>query len=166
LGNSASFLTITHTTLSAKRFRKYKILTIDVAAVFCFWTEQRRNGSSISRLRLAETQEVLNTVLEAICELRQSETRSVAKTTFLADHTYIYKTCFWRNFVMTSPETSHTKNVTNELIFPLVTDTAHFNIRFGCYGILKSCFSSRHVMDRLDCSCSVRFLGHKMGETC
>jgi hypothetical protein len=41
LGNSANFLTINHITLSAKRFRKYGILTIDVAAVFCFWTEQR-----------------------------------------------------------------------------------------------------------------------------
>jgi hypothetical protein len=64
LGNSTSFLTITHTILSAKRFRKYRILTIDVAAVLCFWTEQRWNGSSISRLRLDETPEVLNTVLE------------------------------------------------------------------------------------------------------
>jgi hypothetical protein len=36
MGNSYSFLTITHTTLSAKRFRKYEILTIDVAAVFYF----------------------------------------------------------------------------------------------------------------------------------
>jgi hypothetical protein len=36
LGNSSSFLTITHTTLSAKRFRRYRILTIDVAVVFCF----------------------------------------------------------------------------------------------------------------------------------
>jgi hypothetical protein len=48
LGNSTSFLTITHTTLSAKRFRKYEILTTDVVAVFCFWTKQRRNGFSIS----------------------------------------------------------------------------------------------------------------------
>jgi hypothetical protein len=47
LGNSTSFLTITHTTLSTKRFRKYGILMIDVAAVFYFWIEQRRNGSSI-----------------------------------------------------------------------------------------------------------------------
>jgi hypothetical protein len=39
LENSTSFLTITHMTLSAKRFRKYGILTIDIAAVFCFWTE-------------------------------------------------------------------------------------------------------------------------------
>jgi hypothetical protein len=62
LGNSTSFLTITHTTLSAKRFRKYGILTINVAAVFCFWTEQRRNGSSIFRLGLAETPEVPNTI--------------------------------------------------------------------------------------------------------
>jgi hypothetical protein len=36
LGNSTIFLTITHMTLSAKRFRKYRILMIDVAAVFCF----------------------------------------------------------------------------------------------------------------------------------
>jgi hypothetical protein len=64
LGNSTTFLTITHMTLSAKWFRKYGILMIDVAAVFCFWTEQRRNGSSISRLGLPETPEVPNTVLE------------------------------------------------------------------------------------------------------
>jgi hypothetical protein len=64
LGNSTSFLTITYMTLSAKQFRRYKILMIDVAAVFCFWAEQRRNGSSISRLRLAKTPEVMNTVSE------------------------------------------------------------------------------------------------------
>jgi hypothetical protein len=34
LGNSTSFLTITYMTLSAKRFKKYGILTINVAAVF------------------------------------------------------------------------------------------------------------------------------------
>jgi hypothetical protein len=64
LENSTSFLTITYMTLSAKRFRKYRILMIDVAAVFCFWTEQRRIGSSISRLGLGETPEVANTVSE------------------------------------------------------------------------------------------------------
>jgi hypothetical protein len=64
LGNSTRFLTITHMTLSAKRFRKYRILTIDVAAVLCSRTEQWRNGSSISRLGLAETLEVLNNVSE------------------------------------------------------------------------------------------------------
>jgi hypothetical protein len=64
LGNSTSFPTITHMTLSAKQFRKYRNLTIDVAAVFCFWTEQRQNGSSISKLGLAETPEVPKTVSE------------------------------------------------------------------------------------------------------
>jgi hypothetical protein len=64
LENSTSFLTITHMTLSTKRFRRYGILTINVAAVFCFWTEQRRNGSSISRLGLAKIPEVPNTILE------------------------------------------------------------------------------------------------------
>jgi hypothetical protein len=63
LGNSRSFLTITHTTLSAKWFRSYGILTINVAAEFCFWTEQRQNGSLVSSLGLAETPEVLNTIL-------------------------------------------------------------------------------------------------------
>ncbi len=64
LGNSTSFLTITHMTLSAKWFRKYEILMINVAAEFCSWTEQRYNGSSFSGLGLAETLEVPNTVLK------------------------------------------------------------------------------------------------------
>jgi hypothetical protein len=39
-------------------------LTIDVAAEFCSWTEQRQNGTSISSLGLAETPEALNTISE------------------------------------------------------------------------------------------------------
>jgi hypothetical protein len=39
VGNSSRFLTITHMTMSAKWFRSYRILMIDVAAEFCFWTE-------------------------------------------------------------------------------------------------------------------------------
>jgi hypothetical protein len=93
----------------------------------------------------------------AICELWQSETRPVAESAFLADHTFLYKIGFWQNFAGTSPETSYTKNVTNELIFLLVTNTTHLDIRFGCYGILNSCFSFGQVMDRLDCMCLVRF---------
>jgi hypothetical protein len=41
MGNSTSFLTITHMTMSARQFISYGILTIDVAAEFCSWTEQR-----------------------------------------------------------------------------------------------------------------------------
>jgi hypothetical protein len=67
---------------------------------------------------------------------------------------------------MTSPKTLYMKNVINELIFLLVTHTTCFGIRFGRYVILKSCFSSVQVMDRLDCRCLIRFLGHKMSETC
>jgi hypothetical protein len=63
LGNSPSFLIITHMTMSIKRFRSYRILMIDVAAELYFWAEQRQNGSSISILELAETPEVLNTIL-------------------------------------------------------------------------------------------------------
>jgi hypothetical protein len=64
LGNSPILPTITHMTLSAKRFRSYRISTIDVAAEFCLWTEQWPNGSSLFHLGLAETPEVLNTVLD------------------------------------------------------------------------------------------------------
>jgi hypothetical protein len=46
---------------------------------------------------------------------------------------------------MTFPETSHTKNVANEISFPLVAHTTHFNKQFGRYGILKSCFSSGQI---------------------
>jgi hypothetical protein len=62
LSNSTRFLTLTHMTMSARRFISYRSLTIDVAAEFCSWTEQRQNGSSISCLRLAETPEALNTI--------------------------------------------------------------------------------------------------------
>jgi hypothetical protein len=102
----------------------------------------------------------------AICELRQLETQPDAEITFLTDHTFLYKIGSWWNFAMTSRETSHMKNIANELSFPLVTHITHFDIQFGRYGILRSCFSSGHVIDRLDCSCSVRFLGHNTGETC
>jgi hypothetical protein len=64
LGNSTSFLTITHMTISPKRFISYGILTINVAAEFCFWAEQRQNGSSISSLGLAKTREFPNAVLD------------------------------------------------------------------------------------------------------
>jgi hypothetical protein len=58
------------------------------------------------------------------------------------------------------------KNIANKLSFPLVTHMTHFDKRFDYYNILKSCFSSGHGLDRLDCGWSVRFLGRKMGETC
>jgi hypothetical protein len=64
LGNSTRFLTITHTTLSAKWLRKYGIFMIDVGAEFCSWAEQWQNGYSISSLGLAKTPEVLNTILK------------------------------------------------------------------------------------------------------
>jgi hypothetical protein len=37
---------------------------IDVTVVFCFWIELRQNGSSISKLGLAKTLDVLNTISE------------------------------------------------------------------------------------------------------
>jgi hypothetical protein len=45
MGNSRRFLSVTHTILSAKQFRSYRILKIDFATDFCFWAEQRLNGT-------------------------------------------------------------------------------------------------------------------------
>jgi hypothetical protein len=56
LENSLRFLTITHRSLSALWFGCYGIWTIDLTAEYCFWTEQRQNGSSVSSLGLAELQ--------------------------------------------------------------------------------------------------------------
>jgi hypothetical protein len=83
----------------------------------------------------------------AICELRQSETRPVAESAFLVKHTFLYKTGFWQNFSMTSPETSYMKNVANELIFLLVTDTTRFDLRFGRYVFLKSDYGAELILD-------------------
>jgi hypothetical protein len=50
LCNSPSFLSVTHTSLSAKWFRSYVIFKIDFTAEFCFWTEQRLNGTQLFSL--------------------------------------------------------------------------------------------------------------------
>jgi hypothetical protein len=47
----------------------------------------------------------------------------------------MYKTGFWQNFAMTFSETSHMKNVANELSVSLVTHMTHFNKQCGRYGI-------------------------------
>jgi hypothetical protein len=59
---------------------------------------------------------------------------------------------------MTSSETLYMKNAINELRFLLVTHMTCFDIWFGRYRILKSGFWVY--------KCLVRFLGHKMSETC
>jgi hypothetical protein len=48
---------------SDQRFRSYGILKIDFTAEFCFWTEQRLNGSQLLGLELTEIPEVLNTIM-------------------------------------------------------------------------------------------------------
>jgi hypothetical protein len=55
LGNSPRFLTIAQMTLFAKRLSCYGILTINIAAEFCFFTKQWQNRSSISSFGLAKT---------------------------------------------------------------------------------------------------------------
>jgi hypothetical protein len=66
-----------------------------------------------------------------------------------ADCPFLYKSGFWQNFAITSPETLYTKNVVNKLSFLVVTHMTCLNIRFGRYGFLKSGFSARQIRDRL-----------------
>jgi hypothetical protein len=63
MGNSPSFLSITHMTLTAKRFRSYRISKIDFAIDFCFWTKLWLNGTQLLGLGLAENPKVMNTIM-------------------------------------------------------------------------------------------------------
>jgi hypothetical protein len=63
MGNSPSFLSVTHTILSVKWFISYRILKIDFVADFCFWTEQRLIGTQLLGLGLAKTLKVPNIIM-------------------------------------------------------------------------------------------------------
>jgi hypothetical protein len=100
-----------------------------------------------------------------ICELRQLETRPVAESTFLADHTFLYKTGFWqkichvlpRNFVYekrcqrTQISTGYSYDLYRHTVWSLwcFEDLFQFLTGYGQIGL-------QHL---------VRFLGHKMGQT-
>jgi hypothetical protein len=148
--NSPSFLTITHTTLSAKWFRSYKILTIDVAAEFCFWTEQWWKGSSLSRPEYHFVRQLshlsdgpLNDSKRLeICELRQSESRPVAETTFLGDHTFLYKTGFFTKFCHDLPRNFAYEKCRQRTQLSAGYSYDSFQHTVGHYGALKFCFSS------------------------
>jgi hypothetical protein len=49
---------------------------------------------------------------------------------------------------MTFPETLNTKVADKELSFPLVTQMAYSDARFGSYGILKSGRGAGNYLDR------------------
>jgi hypothetical protein len=51
---------------------------------------------------------------------------------------------------MNSPETLNTKVATNELSFPLVTDTTYSDARFDSYVILKSGQGAEDFLDSLN----------------
>jgi hypothetical protein len=63
MGNSPIFLSVTHTILSAKWFRCYRISKIDFATYFCFWAEQWLKRTQHLALGLAETPKVSNTII-------------------------------------------------------------------------------------------------------
>jgi hypothetical protein len=63
MGSSPSFLSVTHMILSVKWFRSYRILKIDFAVDFYFWTELWLNGTQLLGLGLAKTPKVPNTIM-------------------------------------------------------------------------------------------------------
>jgi hypothetical protein len=165
LGSSPSFLTIIHMTLSLNNleFTEFRLSTSLLNSVsgqnsggtdLQFSVSDSQNFASPKycfRRQLSQLSDGPSDSSKwlAICELRQSETRPVAESAFQADYTFLYKTGFWRNFAMTSPETSYMKNITSELSFWLVTLMAHFDIWFGCYGFLKSGYGAELILDSL-----------------
>jgi hypothetical protein len=97
--------------MSAKQFRGYGILTINVAAEFC---SGQNSGGTDLQFSISDWPNLLKSQIHfgqqlsqlsdgpsnsskrlAICELQQSETRPVAESAFLADHTFLYKIGFW-----------------------------------------------------------------------
>jgi hypothetical protein len=50
---------------------------------------------------------------------------------------------------MTSPEALYMKHAVNEHSLLLVTHMTHFDICFGCYGILKLGFSAGQILNGL-----------------
>jgi 2C-methyl-D-erythritol 2,4-cyclodiphosphate synthase len=56
LRNSPSFLTITHTTLSTRRFRGYRISTIDITVEFCSGQNSGRTDLQFSISELLKLQ--------------------------------------------------------------------------------------------------------------
>jgi hypothetical protein len=60
---------------------------------------------------------------------------------FWADLTFLYKSGFWQNFVMTSPKTWYTKIAVNKPSFLLVTHMICFDIQFDHYEFLKLGYS-------------------------
>jgi hypothetical protein len=166
LGNSHIFLSINHKSLSAKRFRSYRILKIDFTAEFCFWTEQRLNETQLLGLGLTETPEVPNTIIVGnflsfpmVHNMALSNRRFMsydcqklnwcAEIDIWADYTSRHKSGMWQNFAMTSLETLNTKIAATELSFPLVTHMAGSSARFDSYGILKSGHGAEQVLARL-----------------
>jgi hypothetical protein len=97
--------------MSAKQFRGYGISTINVAAEFC---SGQNSGGTDLQFSISDWPNLLKSQIHfgqqlsqlsdgpsnsskrlAICELQQSETRPVAESAFLADHTFLYKIGFW-----------------------------------------------------------------------
>jgi hypothetical protein len=155
LGNSSSVLTITHMIISAKRFGSYDVWMFNSAAEFCSWTEQRLNSTQLLGLGLTETLEVPNTIIvgNSLSFPMVYQTAPVgrrfesydcrkldwsAETEIWAAHIFRYNSGFWKNLVMTFPETLNTKNAVNELSSPLATHMVDSGARFRSYGFLKS----------------------------
>jgi hypothetical protein len=154
MGNSPSFPTITHTTLSSKRFRCYGISMINAAAEFYSGQNSGRTDLQFSVSdwpKLWKSQILFQTTtLSAFWwSIKWLQMVSNLWVTAVRNSTFLFQIGFWWISAMTSLETSYTKNVVNELSFLLVTHTTHFDIRFGRYGFLKPSYSVELIPDRL-----------------
>jgi hypothetical protein len=165
LGNSPRFPSHTHTTLSAKWFENYRILTINVAAEFRLWKEQWQDGSYLLGLGLAETPEVPNTKrYVTLSAFRWSTKRSQTVSDFWVTDIRNSTGCWieipeknWPSYtnqvfgkILPCPSQKIVyKNVANEPSFLLVTHMIIFDIWLDRYEFLKSDFAAEQILDRL-----------------
>jgi hypothetical protein len=122
VGNSPSFPSVNYSAPSDKRFRSSRILNIDLAAEFGFWTEHLLNGTELLGLGLTETLDVPNTIMvenplsfPMVHNTAVGSSTGLVETEIWADHTFQHKSGFSQNFAMTSPETLNMKLDVNEL---------------------------------------------------
>jgi hypothetical protein len=62
---------------------------------------------------------------------------------FWAELTFLYKSVFLQNYVMTFPETLYTKDRNQ------ITHMTSFDMQLGQYEFLKSDFTAEQILDRL-----------------
>jgi hypothetical protein len=121
VSNSFYFPSVTYSDSSDKWFRSYRILRINFAAEFCFWTEQQLKGTELLGLGMTKTLEVQNTIM--VCNslsflvvykmapndqwFKSYDCRKLDRSCWIRNLGGLYLSAqvgIWQNFAITFPE--------------------------------------------------------------